>query len=203
MALAAGIVAVGTSISAQAPAAAQVDASKITGGNYTMDPAHTLIGWRVNHFGINDYFGLFGLPTGTLVLDPANPSAAKLEVTIPVTKVTTANPALTAHLLRAPAEGKAPDFFGPTPADAKYVSTSVTVNGQQATIVGNLTLNGQTHPVTLHATLAGAGSNPMSKKEEVGFHATGELNRSDFGVAYAVPMVSDRVGLEITAAFEK
>lgn len=177
----------------------------ITGGTYTVDPGHTLVGWRVDHLGFNDYFGIFGSVTGTLTLDPKRPNAAKVDVTIPVSKVTTASAGLTAHLLRAGKDGGKPDFFGANPADARFVSTNVVATGQRAKITGNLTLNGVTKPVTLDATFSGAGKMPaqMGGKETVGFHATTTIKRSEFGVAYGIPMVSDAVKLDITAAFEK
>ena len=62
----------------------QVDVSRVTAGTYATDPGHTLVSWRLNHFGFNDYFGLFGDIEGTLQLDPANPEAASLDVTIPI-----------------------------------------------------------------------------------------------------------------------
>ncbi|WP_294301384.1 YceI family protein [uncultured Sphingomonas sp.] len=177
----------------------------ITGGTYSVDPNHTLVGWRVDHLGFNDYFGIFGSVTGTLTLDPKRPNASKVDVTIPVSKVTTASAGLTAHLLRAGKDGGKPDFFGAAPADARFVSTSVVATGQRAKIAGNLTLNGVTKPVTLDATFSGAGKMPaqMGGKETVGFHASTTIKRSDFGVNYAIPMVSDAVKLDITAAFEK
>jgi polyisoprenoid-binding protein YceI len=183
----------------------QKDATRVTGGTYTADAGHTLIGWRVDHLGFNDYFGIFGSATGTLVIDPKNPSAAKVDITIPVSKITTANAALTGHLLKAPAEGAKPDFFGPTPADARFVSTSVVVDsdGDEAKVTGNLTLNGVTKPVTLDVEFKGAGANPMSKVETVGFEAETTIKRSDFGIAYGIPFVSDEVELDITVAFEK
>ncbi|MFD1789036.1 YceI family protein [Sphingomonas floccifaciens] len=177
----------------------------ITGGTYSVDPNHTLIGWRVDHLGFNDYFGIFGSVTGTLTLDPKRPNASKVDVTIPVSKVTTASAGLTAHLLRAGKDGGKPDFFGPAPADARFVSTSVVATGQRAKIAGNLTLNGVTKPVTLDATFSGAGKMPaqMGGKETIGFHATTVIKRSDYGVSMAIPLVSDDVRLDITAAFEK
>lgn len=191
--------------------AAQLPGSKnpaaITGGTYSVDPDHTLVGWRVDHFGFNDYFGIFGMATGTLVIDPKNPAAAKVDITLPVSKVTTANPGLTAHLLRAGKDGAKPDFFGPTPADAKFVSTSVAVDadGDEAKITGNLTLNGVTKPVVLDAEFSGAGKMPaqMGGKENVGFHAETTIKRSEFGIGFGIPMVSDEVELDITVAFQK
>jgi polyisoprenoid-binding protein YceI len=180
-----------------------MDVARVTAGNYVTDPSHTLIGWRVNHFGFNDYFGIFGDATGTLSLDPKNPNAAKVDITIPVSKVTTASAGLTGHLLRAGKDGGKPDFFGPAPADAKFVSTKVAASGTSAKISGNLTLNGVTKPVVLDAKFSGAGNNPFNKKATVGFHATTNIKRSDFGVMYGIPVVSDNVALDITVAFEK
>lgn len=185
----------------QVPGAA--DVSRVAAGSYTADANHSMVGWQVSHFGFNDYLGLFGEVSGTLSLDPANLNAAKVDVTIPVSKVTTPSAGLTGHLLRAGKDGGKPDFFGPVPADARFVSTSVVTNGTAAKITGDLTLNGVTKPVTLDAKFAGAGINPYNKKSTVGFHAMGAINRSDFGVNYGIPLVADEVRLHITVAFEK
>lgn len=179
----------------------------ITGGAYTVDPNHTLVKWEVNHLGITPLWGLFGGITGTMQLDPRNPAASKVDVTIPVSKLQTGVPGFTAHLLKpAGADGKA-DFFGANPADGKFVSTSVVVDddGDEAKVTGNLTLNGVTRPVTLDVDFYGAGKMPaqMGGKEQVGFEAEARIKRSDFGLGMAVPMVSDEVELKIAAAFEK
>lgn len=181
----------------------QPDPTRVVAGSYTADPAHSLIAWEVNHFGFSDYIGLFGDVTGTLTIDPANISAASVDVTIPIAKVTTANAGLTEHLLRAGKDGAKPDFFGPEPSDARFVSTSVSASDTTAKIDGNLTLNGITKPVTLNAEFTGAGSNPANKKATVGFSATTMIKRSDFGIDTAIPLVSDEVELEIHVAFEK
>ncbi|UVO52068.1 YceI family protein [Sphingomonas sp. SUN019] len=177
----------------------------ITGGTYTADSGHSLVKWTVDHLGFTPYYGIFGDVAGTLTLDPKNPNAAKVDVTIPVSKVTTASAGLTSHLLKPAAAGGKPDFFGPAPADAKFVSTRVVASGETAKITGNLTLNGVTKPVTLDAAFYGAGKAPamMGGKENVGFTATTTIKRSDFGVAYGIPMVSDEVKLDIVAAFQK
>ncbi len=177
----------------------------VTGGTYTADAGHTLVEWTVDHLGFTPYFGLFGNVSGTLTLDPKNPGAAKVDVTIPVAEVTTASAGLTKHLLKPAEGGKPADFFGGAPAPARFVSTRVTPNGENARIEGNLTLNGVTKPVVLDAQFYGAGKAPqmMGGKENVGFTATGAIRRSEFNVGYGIPMVSDEVKLKITAAFQK
>jgi polyisoprenoid-binding protein YceI len=180
------------------------DPARVTAGTYAADPAHSLMTFEVNHFGFNDYYGIFGDIAGTLELDPANLAAAKVDVTIPVASVTTASKGLTDHLLRPGKDGGKPDFFGAAPAPARFVSTSVERTGDNtANITGNLTLNGVTKPVTFEAEFTGAGVNPMNKKETVGFEAEVEIKRSDFGVNYGIPLVSDEVELDISVAFEK
>ena len=181
-----------------------VDVSRVAAGTYAADPNHTLVGWRVNHFGFNDYFGIFGDVSGTLELDPADPDSAKLDVTIPISAVTVAASGLKDHLLRPGSEGAEPDFFGPEPAPARFVSTMVTPTGEiTAQIVGDLTMNGVTAPVTINARFTGAGANPMNNAETVGFEGRAMLKRSTFGIDTFVPLVSDEVELDITAAFEK
>tara|TARA_R110002094_G_scaffold12288_8_gene22300 strand:+ start:1241 stop:1786 length:546 start_codon:yes stop_codon:yes gene_type:complete len=180
-----------------------VDASRVVAGTYTADPSHSLIAWEANHFGFSDYIGLFGDVAGTLKIDPANLTEARVDVTIPISKVTTASAGLTEHLLRAGKDGAKPDFFGPDPIDARFVSTSVNAAGNAAIIDGNLTLNGITKPVTLDVEFSGAGNNPYNKKLTVGFSATTTIKRSEFGINTAIPLVSDEVELEIHVAFEK
>jgi polyisoprenoid-binding protein YceI len=190
---------------AQSPGAPGApDKTRVTAGTYAADVNHTMVVWEVDHLGFSNYTGIFGDVTGTLVLDPKNPAAAKVDVTIPVAKVTTASAGLTAHLLRPGKDGGKPDFFGAAPADAKFVSTSVVVDadGDEAKVTGNLTLNGVTKPVTLDVDFHGAGMG-MAKKETVGFEAEATIKRSDFGITMGIPFVSDEVELKIHAAFEK
>ncbi|MET0362863.1 MAG: YceI family protein [Sphingobium sp.] len=176
------------------------DPKRVTAGTYATDPHHTLVGWRVNHMGFNDYFGQFGDVTGTLILDPAAPAKAKVDVTIPVASLSTASAALTKHL-------SGPDFFDaakfPT---ARFVSSSVKVTGTKAEIAGTLTIRGIAKPAVLHASFVGAGKGmgPQGPgKDTVGFHATTKINRADYGIGYGIALVPDPVVLEITAAFEK
>lgn len=192
---------------AEAPTAApgSRDPAVVTGGTYTVDRGHTIIVWTLDHLGFSPYSGIFGDVTGTLTLDPKNPNGAKLDVTIPVSKVVTASGGLTQHLLSPGKDGRKPDFFGANPLDARFVSTKVIAIGQKAKIAGNLTLNGVSRPVILNATFYGAGKAPaqMGGTENIGFKGTATIFRSQFGLGYGVPMVGDEVKLEISAAFQK
>lgn len=175
------------------------DQARVEAGTYATDPAHTQVVWQVNHFGFNGYTGIFGDVSGTMVLDPVDIAATTLAIEIPIGKVATNSAALTKHLM-------SDDFFDvanhPT---ALFKSTAITRDGEtnNAKIAGNLTIRGVTKPVVLDATFIGAGANPFSKKKTVGFSATTTVKRSDFGVKYGIPVVSDAVELEVSVAFEK
>ncbi len=175
------------------------DKSRVTAGGYAVDPAHTQVMWRVNHFGFNDYFGLFGDVTGTLKLDPANLQGSSVEIAIPLRSLKTNSDGLTKHLSSA-------DFFEFDRWDtATFKSTGITLDpdGIRARIDGNLTLKGQTRPMSITARFEGAGTNPMNKKETVGFHGLATIQRSQFGISYALPNIPDEVNLAISVAFEK
>jgi polyisoprenoid-binding protein YceI len=184
--------------SAQAPATVPgaPDPLRVVAGTYKIDPGHTQVLWQVNHMGFSLFDGAFAEPTGSLVIDPKQPTAAVLDVVIPIAQISTTSAKLNQHLQTA-------DFFDvakyPT---ATFKSTRVEVTGQTAKIHGALTLKGITKPVVLATTFIGAGTHPMTKGTAIGFRATTTIKRSDFSLGYAVPVVGDTVTLTINAAFD-
>ncbi len=199
-----GIVAAPTLFAQSNELPGQMELSRVTAGTYALDPVHTLVQWDVNHFGFNDYFGLFGDVEGTMMMDPADIESAEFEIMVPIAQVTVASEALKNHLLRPGEDGADPDFFGPEPGMATFTSTSVRRTGETSAVVsGMLDMNGQSGPVTLAVEFVGAGENPMNQKETVGFHARGTIDRTDWGIDYGQGLIGNEVGLTISAAFEK
>ncbi|MGB3806956.1 MAG: YceI family protein [Erythrobacter sp.] len=181
----------------------KMDPSLVGEGTYSLDPAHTLVVWEVDHFGFNDYFGLFGDIEGSMTLDPSDLSATELQVMIPIAQVTVASEDLKDHLLRPAEDGGSPDFFGPEPGMATFTSSQVTrTSDTTAEVLGTLEMNGRSGPVTLDVELSGAGQNPMNDTMTVGFHATTTLDRSQWGINYGQGLIGNEVELEISAAFE-
>lgn len=171
----------------------------VKSGTYALDPSHTEVVFGVSHFGFSTYYGQFAGTTGTLKLDGANPAASALDVTIPVDQVWTASAKLTDEL-------KSGDWLDA----AKYPtmtfhSTKVTSTGPTtADVLGDLTLHGVTHPVTLKAVFKKAAVFPMNQKYMVGFDITGHVKRSDFGVSKYVQFgLADDVELTMSAPFER
>lgn len=190
-----------TAVAQTAPATpGAVDPSRVAPGRYATDPSHTLIGYSVNHFGFNDYFGIFGNATGTLDIDPARPEQAKVAIDVPLTGLVNASAKLTEHMLGT-------DFFDAARhPGARFVSTRIipdAADRTKARIEGELTIRGVTRPVTLAARFTGAGVNPMSRKATIGFQAEAVIKRSEFGMTYALGPVGDAVTLDISVAFEK
>jgi polyisoprenoid-binding protein YceI len=171
--------------------------ASVKAGTYKVESYHTQVGFSLSHFGFTHYSGLFSGATGSLRLDPANPAASKLDVTIPVQSIQTTVPVLTEEL-------KGNKWFDAAKfPQATFTSTEVEFSPQgEGTITGNLTLHGVTKPIVLRAHLVGAGVNPINKAYTVGFDATGTIKRSDFGVSMYAPALGDQVQLSIAGAFE-
>jgi polyisoprenoid-binding protein YceI len=174
------------------------DAKRVTAGTYQVDSGHTQVLFEINHLGFSEYSGMFVEPTGTLTLDPANPSTAKVDIVFPIAKVRTTVAGLDAHLQRA-------DFFDAAKfPEGRFTSTRIVAKGATATIYGNLTFHGVTRPVVLATRFIGAGSAPMGPpKLNIGFQATTTIKRSEFGMSQGIPLVGDTVKLTINAAFVK
>ena len=173
------------------------DVVRVAAGNYLVEPNHTQVVWTVNHLGFTMLTGIFASATGTMTLDPKHPGTAIVSIDFPLAKVTTTREAFTTHLQTAELLDA-----GSHPV-ATFRSTRVVVTGKTAKISGNLTLRGITKPVVLDARFMGAGINPNSKKPTIGFEATASIRRSDYGIVYVLPIVADRVDLQIHAAFER
>ncbi|MDZ5650434.1 MULTISPECIES: YceI family protein [unclassified Nitrospirillum] len=183
---------------ATALAQATTDLTKVEGGHFTLDKSHAKVVFAITHFGFSTYYGAFPDLEGTLDFDPKAPAKSKLDVTINVKGLSTANPKLDEHL-------NSPDFFDtakfPT---ATFKATKIEVTGATTgKIIGELTLHGVTKPVTLDASFHGGGTNPMTKAYVVGFDAKAQVKRSEFGVDKYVPYVSDEVELLISGEFDR
>ncbi len=172
-------------------------ATPIPAGTYVLDPAHGKITWSVSHLGFSTYTGQFSGVTATMELDPVAPETSTVEAVIDIGSVGTLNAALDAHL-------KTPDFFDVADyPEASFTATTVELTDADSAIVtGNLTLRGVTRPVSFTADFNKAGINPLDNKFSLGFDGHATIQRSDFGVSYGLPMISDNVDLHLEAEFK-
>ncbi len=183
---------------AQTAAPAIHDPARVHAGSYKIDPNHTQVTFGVSHMGFSEYRGRFSGADGTLQIDPKHVASAKLDVSVPVSSVSTTSDKLDGELRSADwlNAGQFPQM--------RFRSVKVTPTGAgRARIDGELTLHGQTRPVTLQARFMGAGTDPLAKVYTVGFEASGTLNRSAFGVKTYLPLIGDEISLTIAGAFQK
>jgi polyisoprenoid-binding protein YceI len=159
---------------------------------YQFDKVHSQLHASVNHFGLSNPTALFHIKDGSLMLDAADWSTAKVDVSLDVAGIDLGDATWREHV-------SAEKWFNTASfPEARFVSTKVEATGDKTlTITGDLTLKGVTLPVTLQANLNQAGPHPFTKKPAVGFSATGTLKRSAFGIAEYVPAVSDEVSIRI------
>lgn len=164
-------------------------------GTWKLDVPHTDIGFSVRHLMVSKVRGTFTRFSGTITTaeDPMDSSA---EVTVDLSSIDTRDADRDAHL-------RSTDFFdaenNPT---MTYKSRSLRLDGDDLVAVGDLTIKGVTRPVELTVEYQGTAQDPWGGTR-LGLSARGEINRSDFGIAFNVPlegggvMVGDRIRLRI------
>jgi polyisoprenoid-binding protein YceI len=161
---------------------------------YTLDPAHTETQFHWTHLGYSHPGAGFDDISGTLHWNADDITKSSVTVSISVDSLHTHVPALDKEL-------RSEKFFnaGKFP---KITFTSYKVerteDPRRFTVTGALTVHGVTRPVELDVTLNQTGMYPYLNVPAMGFDATTSFNRSDFGVAEGVPMVSDRIDVHIS-----
>jgi polyisoprenoid-binding protein YceI len=168
----------------------------LTSGRWTIDPAHTDVGFTVRHLGLAKVRGRFDDVSGNVEIG-SDVGDTRVEAVIALGSVSTGNADRDGHL-------RSSDFFN-AEANPKMVFTSTAVTGDadEYTLVGELTINGVTRPVELDVEFFGTSEFPMDQSTRAGFSATGELSRKDFGIDFNMPlggdkvMISDKVALEL------
>jgi polyisoprenoid-binding protein YceI len=165
-------------------------------GTYTLDTAHTRIGFVARHAMVTKVRGSFKEFSGTGTLDAANPANSSLQVTIQAASIDTGNADRDNHL-------RSNDFFDmeqyPT---ITFVSTSVEpVSDSVFRVTGDLTIKGVTKPVTVDFELTGSATDPYGN-ERIGLEGRATVNRKDWGVNWNAALeaggvlVSEKVDLE-------
>ena len=161
--------------------------------DYKIDPTHTATVFSWNHLGFSTPSANFTDIQGVIKVDNAKPSNSSVDVIIPISSVNTNVPALDKEFQEEAW------FNAAKYPNITFKSTKVeTKDKKHFKITGNLTVKGVTKPVVLDAVLNKQGEHPMAKVPAIGFNATTSFNRSDFGLGSYVPMVGDKITVNIT-----
>ncbi len=165
---------------------------------YELDPAHTLVGFLVAHVGYAKTFGQFEDVEGSFCFDEQTLTLSNVRVVVNAESVQTLNRARDRHL-------RSDDFLNTGDySEIEFIGLSSKQTGDRTgSVTGNITLLGQTRPLTLDVTWNKSGEYPFGDQHyAMGIAAKGNLNRSDFGMTYGVAdgLVGDQV--EIIIEFE-
>lgn len=171
-------------------------------GTWTIDPVHSEVGFSVRHMMVSKVRGKFNGFSGDIVTGES-PLDSSVTATVDLSSIDTGNPDRDNHIRSA-------DFFEvDTHKTMTYRSTGVRLHGDGYVLDGELTLKGVTRAISLDLELGGFGPDPFGGTR-TGFTATGELNRSDFGIDFNAALeaggvvVADKVAihLEIEAVLD-
>jgi polyisoprenoid-binding protein YceI len=176
-----------------------VDSVPVT-GQWSLDKAHSRLGFTITHLSITKIRGSFKQFESTITAPTTDWSGASVELTADINSVNTENEQRDEHL-------KKDDFLDTAtyPGLAFKSTAFIPIKDDQYKVTGNLTLHGETKPVELEAIYNGIMVHPMTKKEMAGFTVTGTIRRADFGIATAVPdmMLGNKVVLSGDLQFAK
>jgi polyisoprenoid-binding protein YceI len=146
-------------------------------GTWTIDTAHSRLGFSVRHAGIATVRGSFTGFEGQLVLDGANPAASSATATVQAASFSTGTEQRDAHI-------KSADFLDvETYPTLTFVSTEVRPDGDDYVLVGDLTVHGVTRPVEINVEVEGQAVDPFGNTR-VGFTGETQILRKDFGLTW-------------------
>ncbi|MFI7387042.1 YceI family protein [Streptomyces sp. NPDC049813] len=164
-------------------------------GDYTVDPAHTTLGFVARHAMVTNVKGAFTDFTGELHLDGTDPAKSSASFDVRMESIDTGNADRDGHL-------KSADFFKtdefPT---MTFRSTSVeALGGSDYRVTGDLSILGTTKPLTIDLEYNGSAKDPFGN-ERAGFEGKAEILRSAWGLSWNAALetggvlVSDKIKL--------
>ncbi len=168
-----------------------------------IDPPHSTAHFTVRHMGISNVTGSFTKVSGSAKIDDADITKSEVKALIDVSSVDT-------RVEMRDKDLKSPNFFDvekfPT---IEFVSKRITKNGDKVQVVGNLTIHGTTHEVTLNVDdITPEVADPWGNTRR-GFSANTTISRKDFGLTYnnllksGEAVVGDTVKIQIDVEFVK
>ncbi|MGX1881459.1 YceI family protein [Streptomyces sp. NPDC055287] len=164
-------------------------------GDYTIDPAHSSIGFTVRHAMVTNVRGSFADHEGTLTLNGSDPSRSAAAIDVRIESIDTGIGDRDGHL-------RSGDFFNAEqfPLMTFRSTSAEQLGGDDYRIVGDLTIKDVTKPLAIDLEFNGSATDVYGN-ERVGFEGSAEILRSDWGLTWNAAletggvMVSDKVKL--------
>jgi len=162
---------------------------------YALDPVHTRVLFAIDHAGFSKALGTVSGSEGTLVFDPDDWTTARLDVSVPLTRLDLGDgkwneAALARNLLD-----------GERYPQARFVSSRIEpVDARHARVFGTLTLHGTSREIALDVTLNQLKRHPLPPfRRTAGFSAAATISRAEFGIDAWKSVIGDQVELRIEA----
>lgn len=180
----------------------ETEIAEIRSGQFTLDPNHATLLWKLNHLGFSTLTGRFNDFDATLDFDPENVENSSVEVIIETA-------GLDMNLPEFEEELRGENYFNVAQfPQAIYRTTSLAETIDEDTYVfdGELTLRGVTAPVAIEVSFNGGGrvTFPPPPVYTIGFSASASFQRSTFGIDRFVSFgVGDEIELEIHVEFQE
>ncbi|MER7682978.1 MULTISPECIES: YceI family protein [unclassified Streptomyces] len=179
---------------AAAAAAVNPDLAALT-GEYTIDPAHSTIGFVARHAMVTNVKGSFQDFEGSLHLDGSDPSRSTATLDVKMDSIDTGSADRDTHL-------KSSDFFKTDefPAMTFRSTKAEALGGDDYRITGELSILGTTKPLSIDLEFNGSAKDPFGN-ERVGFEGKAEILRSEWGLTWNAALetggvlVSDKIKL--------
>ena len=164
-------------------------------GTYTIDPAHSTIGFVARHAMVTNVKGKFNDFSGSLQLDGAEPSRSTASIDVSMDSIDTGSADRDGHL-------KSADFFKTDefPAMTFRSVKAEALGGDDYRITGDLEILGTTKQISIDLEFNGSATDPFGN-ERVGFEGKAEILRSEWGLTWNAALetggvlVSDKIKL--------
>ncbi len=172
------------------------EAANVSAGVYELDENHAYLTFSYSHMGLSRPIIHFGEFDGRLLLDGRDMSKSEVTIAIDASSVDTGVAELNESLLGDDyfAVSKHPEIvFRSTGFESLSETTGV--------LRGELTVVGTKRPAELNVRINDAAMNRQTRKEMIGFSATGTVRRSDFGLTAFSEYVGDELALDIQVEF--
>ncbi|MFI5613837.1 YceI family protein [Amycolatopsis sp. NPDC051903] len=165
-------------------------------GEYTIDTAHSRIGFVARHAMVTKVRGAFNEFDGAFSLNGDEPAKSSATVTIKAHSIDTRNADRDGHL-------RSNDFLSMDEyPEIKFVSTGITQTGDASfDVTGDLTIKDVTQTITIPFDFEGSAKDPFGN-DRVGFEGSTTISRKDYGITWNAALetggvlVSDKVTLE-------
>jgi polyisoprenoid-binding protein YceI len=157
---------------------------------WSVDPVHSTAQFTARHFGIVPVIGTIPIRIASVKLNPGEQVPISVTAEFDPSKVDTHNDTRDGDL-------RSPHYFDvATYPNIRFASTKIEGDAKHFTLTGDLTMHGQSHPVTLSAQVVGAGKSPRGRSL-IAYAATATIDRTQWGMTYGPMIVGNSIEISV------